>query len=456
MHSQCSRCGARIAPSDAFCPGCGLRLAQAHDRTRRRLGTIVPSDSPALAIADGAAPLPLVTPAASSSSRRRRRRARPWYRRRLFLVPLLLLLVATMGMVAVGWRLSSSVSTIHQVSTPQPLVSGDRLGGDERVIIDTEPARQAVRSYPEDRPNAGDDNGVGDTIADMTSGAALAAGVQDETPPKTMNILLMGVDARPGEAIDIGVRPDALAVLHLDAETGSCRMLAIPRDSRVELPGYGLSKVNHALAVGGIPYQEQVVEEFLGIPIDHYGLIDFAGIEQLVDAVGGVTIEIPESFSVNGTTFQAGTQTLDGKHALLYARYRGGADGDFGRIGRQQQILRAVLQTVSARELVTLIPELLPVLEDHTRTSLSPAEIIRIATYFRSTCTEQTFETRTLAGTVATFPDPLLELDLSYVIIDEAEVRKQVAWLLGEDVAFPASGGPQRADLSPVSGGTTA
>ena len=345
---------------------------------------------------------------------------------------MLLLLVATSGVLAAGWQVSSSVSTIHEVSTPEPAVSGERLGGDERVVVDTGPAQEAVRSYAEDRPQSDESGGVTDTIADMTSGAVVAAGVQDQTPPKTMNILLMGVDARPGEAIDIGVRPDALAVLHLDADTGSCRMLAIPRDSRIELPGYGLSKANHALAVGGIPYQEQVIAQFLDITVDHYGLIDFAGIEQLVDAVGGVTIENPEAFSVGGTTFEAGSQTLDGKSALLYARYRGGSDGDFGRIGRQQQVLRAVLQSVSTRDLLTLVPRMLPVLEDHTRTSLDPAEMINIATSFRSTCTEQTFETRTLAGTVATHPDPLLELDLSYVIVDDAEVRKQVAWLLGE------------------------
>jgi LCP family protein required for cell wall assembly len=351
--------------------------------------------------------------------------------RRLFLVPMLLLLLAAMGMLAVGWRVNSSVSTIQQVSTPAPLVSGDRLGGDKTTSIDTEPARQAVRSYPEQRTSGGGANGVGNTISNLTGGAAIAAGLQEEPSARTMNILLMGVDARPGEAIDIGVRPDALAVLHLDAQTGSCRMLAIPRDSRVELPGYGLSKINHALALGGIPYQEQVVEQFLGITVDHYGLIDFAGIEQVVDAVGGVTIDNPEAFSYSGTTFEAGSQTLDGERALLYARYRGGPDGDFGRVGRQQQVLRAILQSASGRDAISLIPRLLPVVEDHTRTSLGPDEIVNLAANYRTTCTEQTLETETLAGSVATFPDPLLDLDLSYVIVDDAEVRKQVEWLLG-------------------------
>ncbi|MER3438248.1 MAG: hypothetical protein C4346_12050, partial [Chloroflexota bacterium] len=142
-------------------------------------------------------------------------------------------------------------------------------------------------------------SGKGVALADDISVRSL---VPDEEPlaaasaSEAVTILLMGVDARPGEAIDIGVRPDSLMVLRLNPETGSCRILSIPRDTRTELPGYGLTKVNHALAVGGIPYQKQVVELLLGIPIDHYVLVDFAGFETLVDAVGGITIDVPEGF----------------------------------------------------------------------------------------------------------------------------------------------------------------
>jgi len=241
----------------------------------------------------------------------------------------------------------------------------------------------------------------------------------------------MGVDARPGESIDIAVRPDALAVLHLDPVSGSCRLLAIPRDTRVELPGYGQSKINHALAVGGVPYQMQVVEGYLGIQLDHYGLIDFGGIVQLVDAVGGVTIEVPETFTAEEVTFTAGTQALDGEEALVYARYRGGPDGDFGRVHRQQQILRALIAELSGLNVARAANELLPAMREHTRTDLNPAELVNLVTQYRDKCTEASAGMETLDGTTGTFPDPLLNLDLSYVIIDESEVRTKVAWLLG-------------------------
>jgi len=257
---------------------------------------------------------------------------------------------------------------------------------------------------------------------------AAGAGVAARTEPRT--ILLMGVDTRPGEAIDIAVHPDALAVLRLDPVTQRCRMLAIPRDTRVALPSYGMSKINHALAVGGIPYQMQVVERSLGIPLDHYGLIDFGGIVELVDAVGGVTIAIPETFTHLDVTFTAGTQTLSGEEALVYARYRYGPDGDLGRIRRQQQILRALIAALGGRDVAAAVNELLPLLKDHIRTDLSAADLVGLASQYRDSCTEDAAGMATLAGTVGTYPDPLLDLTLSYVLVAEAEVRRKVAWLL--------------------------
>ena len=91
----------------------------------------------------------------------------------------------------------------------------------------------------------------------------------------------------PGEAIDGQVRPDSLMVVHLNPTSSACRVLSIPRDTRTELPGYGLTKINHALALGGIDYEVQVVSDLIDLPIDHYVLIDFTGFEDLVDASAG-------------------------------------------------------------------------------------------------------------------------------------------------------------------------
>ncbi|MGH2533364.1 MAG: LCP family protein [Thermomicrobiales bacterium] len=360
------------------------------------------------------------------------RLARRWFRRPIVLVSLgvLLLLVGMVGFLLI--QAGSTVVTLRQISTPPAALSGAALGGKPETMIDTSAARVSADSSDDDRGWWNRARGVAAGAADVTEGAVVAVGIKDEPPPRTMTILLMGVDARPDEEIDVGVRPDALAVLHLNAETGSCRLLAIPRDSRVELPGYGLTKVNHALAVGGIPYQRQVVEQFLGITLDHYGLIDFGGLTTLVDAVGGVTISVPEAFTSRGVTFAAGEQTLDGTQALEYARYRGGPDGDFGRIRRQQQVIVALIEAAAGRNPLRDVNEVLPALRDHIRTDLTPVDLMGIALRYRETCTDQTISMGMLDGTVATFHDPLLHMDLSYVVVDEAEVRRKVAALLDE------------------------
>jgi LCP family protein required for cell wall assembly len=245
-----------------------------------------------------------------------------------------------------------------------------------------------------------------------------------------ITILVMGVDARPGEPIDIGVRPDSLMVVRLDPETGSCRTLSIPRDTRTELPGYGQSKINHALAVGGIPYQQQVVENLLGLKIDHYVLIDFNGFQDLVDAVGGIKIDVPDAFAISDDMwFAAGEQTMDGKHALAYARYRGGPDGDFGRIARQQQVLRALIRKGASLNVVRSLNDLLPAVQDNLRTDLDAGEMARLGLDYRDTCTEDSVEMLHLDGYDAWFDDPLLNMQLEYVVVDEAEIRSKLAML---------------------------
>ena len=301
--------------------------------------------------------------------------------------------------------------------------------------IDTGPAMRSLESDPRYAGYGQDEGGTFDGVQEVASGlgggVAEVTGAGDSTvPTEPINILLMGVDARPGESIDIAVRPDALAVLRLDPVTSSCRMLAIPRDTRVELLGYGQSKINHALAVGGVPYQMQVVERYLGIQLDHYGLIDFSGIVQLVDSVGGVTITIPETYTASGVTFAAGTQTLNGEETLAYARYRGGSDGDFGRIRRQQQILGALITELGGLDATRAANDLMPALKDHTRTDQTPSGVVDLASAYRGKCTEASTGMENLEGATGTFPDPLLNLNLSYVLIDETEKHAKVAWLL--------------------------
>lgn len=371
-------------------------------------------------------------------------------------------LVVLAGIILVGsagamFYIQHQFNAINQLSTPPPVVSGRVFDDGASGDISTDPAQRVLEAAETGQTGEFSIGGSGvpggaapqDGIVDLTgdSPATVVAGSDNapqapatftlkpvrDTEDGSLNVLLMGVDARPGEPIDIDVRPDSLSVLHLDKGTGACRILAIPRDTRTELPGYGQTKINHALAVGGIPYEMLVVEQLLGIKLDHYGLIDFVGVEELVDAVSGITVDNPEAFEHEGTSFAQGQIELDGEEALTYARYRNGADGDFGRQQRQQDVIRALIAQTSGMDVVRGANKLLGAVDKHFKTDLSPTEMTELANDYRTRCTAESLETARFEGVIETHPDPLLNLNLSYVILDPRDIETNVDWLLEDE-----------------------
>ncbi len=161
-------------------------------------------------------------------------------------------------------------------------------------------------------------------------------------------VLLVGVDRRPGERT---ARADALLLLHLDPKSGSTSVLSLPRDLLVPVPGRGSQKINSGYLYGGLALQKRTVSEFLGVRIDYAAAINFGGFEGLVNALGGITVNVPRRLvdpaypTANyGTTvirFEPGVQRMNGARALIYSRTRH-PDSDFGRMGRQRQVIVAI------------------------------------------------------------------------------------------------------------------
>lgn len=377
--------------------------------------------------------------------KKRRRRRQPWYRRKLAVVSVVTLVAIVGALGLVLYRAESTLSTVRSVSTPPPQVTDQTLSDDPDaagLVVDTGPAQRAMEELaPQDQQSGAPGDGgllsrlqrAADNASDLAEGAAVAAGVADASND-ALTILVMGVDARPGAPIDIAVRPDALMVVRLDPAAATCRVLAIPRDTLTELPGYGRTKINHALMVGGIPYQKLVVEQLLGLKIDRYALIDFAGFAKLVDAVGGVPVTVPQDIVQDGKVlFHAGPQTFNGEQALAYARYRGGADVDVGRVRRQQQLIRGLVTVAQHRNLAKDVNELLPAIERHIRTDLTTAELVALADTYQSQCTESSIFVDSLQGDFIALdqPDPIFKRPLTYNIVDPAIIQEKVRALLG-------------------------
>ena len=262
-------------------------------------------------------------------------------------------------------------------------------------------------------------------------GGSFLAVAQTGTPTQApITILLMGSDARPGERID-KVRSDILVLLHLDPATQACRMLSIPRDTRVDVPGVGQTKINHALMEGGVPLARETVENFLGIDVDYYALTDFVGAARMIDGLGGVTIVNDTAFTIRKQDFPTGEQRLDGERAVLYARYRGGPDGDFGRIQRQQQVFAALIRKVGSASVPQLLQATVGAIGPHMKTDLNAATLLEIVTTWSGACTSGTLIVDTIPDSVqGMYFDDLLQQELWFVIVDPAIVREKADALI--------------------------
>jgi polyisoprenyl-teichoic acid--peptidoglycan teichoic acid transferase len=214
-------------------------------------------------------------------------------------------------------------------------------------------------------------------------------------PGGAMNILLVGTDARPGEDIS---RTDTIVLAHFDMLTNRVSMLSFPRDLLVNIPGYGKNKINAAYPIGerqiGLGYGpallKETVGELVGLPIDHFVMINFDGFKTLIDKIDGIYVEVPkalddpayptDNYGTIKIHFDAGRQLLDGDRALIYARTRH-ADSDFGRNQRQQQVLMAIFDRVREQGLLsqlTNIDQYTESMSDYIRTDLSRSDMLSL------------------------------------------------------------------------------
>ncbi len=196
------------------------------------------------------------------------------------------------------------------------------------------------------------------------------------TKKQPFSVLMLGVDQRPG---DKG-RSDTIIVLTVNPNNKSVKMLSIPRDTRTEIVGKGtLDKINHAYAFGDIPMAMDTVEKFLDIPIDYYMKINMEGFKDIVNAVGGVTVQNDLAFSNGGYQFPLGEITLNGDKALSYTRMRyDDPRGDFGREERQRMIIQAILKKGASVSSLTNYNSILQAIGKNVKTNVTFDEMVDI------------------------------------------------------------------------------
>jgi LCP family protein required for cell wall assembly len=214
-----------------------------------------------------------------------------------------------------------------------------------------------------------------------------------------INILLLGTDRRCEE---VGPNhSDTLLLATIDPKSMTAALFSLPRDLWVEIPGFGVDRINQAYYFGqiyeypggGPALASETVEAFLGIPVDYFVTVDFRSFEEAVDLIGGIVIDVPEAiddpdypdncYGYDPFSIQEGKQRLNGSTALKYARTRATFGGDVDRAGRQQAVLMAIrdqiLQLNQLPQLIAQAPVLWRTFQENVKTNLPLEDALEIA-----------------------------------------------------------------------------
>ena len=208
---------------------------------------------------------------------------------------------------------------------------------------------------------------------------------QTTTYDEPFYILLIGSDERL-EDESMGARTDTNIVVRVDAPNNMVTMISIPRDTMIEIDGYGTQKFNAAYTYGGISGVIEASNELLGIEISHYAMVNFEELVQLVDVIGGVDVEVPERIDdsdAGDIVIEAGEQHLDGEAALVFVRSRAYVDGDFTRTSNQRLLIQAILDKVISLPVTDLLG-VVSAGAECVSTDMSVQDIYGLATQFQS------------------------------------------------------------------------
>ena len=240
------------------------------------------------------------------------------------------------------------------------------------------------------------------------------------------NIVVMGCDVRKD---DVG-RSDTLFVVMLDKSKKNAALLSVPRDTRVKIKGHGWDKINAAFAYGGHKLTQETVQGFLGIKLNNYVVVDFQGFKGLVDAVGGVDINVEKrmyyydpyaNFEID---LRPGKQHLDGKTAMQYVRYRD-EEGDIGRIRRQQKFMMALYQQIASKNIIAKVPGVTKQIMSMVKTDLSLKEMVELGNVMRDMLEKDGLKMSMVPG------EPKYIDGISYWIPDIPKLRQQMAEMQG-------------------------
>jgi LCP family protein required for cell wall assembly len=196
-----------------------------------------------------------------------------------------------------------------------------------------------------------------------------------------LNVLLLGYQADEGTT-------DTMMLVHLDVDQRTATMVSIPRDSWVDIPGHGDDKINAAYAYGGPKLSVRVVSHLLHIPINGYVAIDPRRARDVVNAMGGLIVDVDENMNYDDDAgdlhihLHKGTQWLNGEQVMGYIRFRHDALGDWARVQRQQEVLRDMLSQLSEPRNWAKLPRIMQLVQHDVQTDLTLAQLESLVQFY--------------------------------------------------------------------------
>lgn len=273
----------------------------------------------------------------------------------------------------------------------------------------------------------------------ITGKSPLPAAINPFTPesstPKRINLLLLGIDARKGEK---DARTDSIIFASIDPAQKKAALISIPRDSLVDIPGHGEDKINAANVIGGPELTKEIVENLLDVKIDNYVKTNFSGFRDIIDTLGGVTIDVEKNMHYDDPTdgthinLHEGVQHLTGKTALDYARFRHDALGDISRTQRQQKLLKAVAAEMLQGSTVLKLPALIPQINSAVETDLSLTDMLKLAAAAK--------DMKDMQVVSQTLPGQFYNNHGSYWKVDEGQAKLILAKMLSGEETQVVSG----------------
>lgn len=202
-----------------------------------------------------------------------------------------------------------------------------------------------------------------------------------------VSVLIIGVDDSEERDFKGKSRSDALMLATFNKQQKDVNILSIPRDSYVNVPDYGFTKINHAYFYGGPKKTIETVENFLNVPVDYYVRLNFEAFIEIIDTIGGIQYDVPFAINEldskdnpNAVQLKPGYQTLNGEEALALARTRK-YDSDIERGKRQQEIIKTVVKEAATASSILKVDELMKAVGDNMSTNLSFNEMKSFISY---------------------------------------------------------------------------